>query len=107
MHAFCGTAETAAACLEMGMHLSFGGMITFKKNDAQRELSATLPLDRLLVETDSPYLAPTPFRGKRNEPAHVRLTAACLAETRGVSKEDVAATTTRNARTLFRLPAGD
>lgn len=107
MHAFCGSAETAAACLEMGMHLSFGGMITFKKNDAQRELSATLPLDRLLVETDSPYLAPTPFRGKRNEPAHVRLTAACLAETRGVSKEEVAAATTRNARTLFRLPAGD
>ncbi|MEI8382815.1 MAG: TatD family hydrolase [Planctomycetota bacterium] len=107
MHAFCGSAETAAACLEMGMHLSFGGMITFKKNDAQRELSATLPLDRLLVETDSPYLAPTPFRGKRNEPAHVRLTAACLAETRGVSKEDVAAATTRNARLLFRLPVGD
>ena len=107
MHAFCGSAETAAACLEMGMHLSFGGMITFKKNDAQRELSATLPLDRLLVETDSPYLAPTPFRGKRNEPAHVRLTAACLAETRGVSKEDVAAATTRNARLLFRLPAGE
>ena len=107
MHAFCGSAETAAACLEMGMHLSFGGMITFKKNDAQRELSATLPLDRLLVETDSPYLAPTPFRGKRNEPAHVRLTAACLAETRGISKEEVAAATTRNARTLFRLPAGD
>lgn len=107
MHAFCGSVETAAACLEMGMHLSFGGMITFKKNDAQRELSATLPLDRLLVETDSPYLAPTPFRGKRNEPAHVRLTAACLAETRGVSKEDVAAATTRNARLLFRLPASD
>lgn len=107
MHAFCGSAETAAACLEMGMHLSFGGMITFKKNDTQRELSATLPLDRLLVETDSPYLAPTPFRGKRNEPAHVRLTAACLAETRGISKEEVAAATTRNARTLFRLPAGD
>ena len=107
MHAFCGSSETAAACLEMGMYLSFGGMITFKKNDAQREFSATLPLDRLLVETDSPYLAPTPFRGKRNEPAHVRLTAACLAETRGISKEDVAAATTRNARLLFRLPSGD
>ena len=104
MHAFCGSAETAAECLQMGMHLSFGGMVTFKKNDALRALSATLPLDRLLVETDSPYLAPTPFRGKRNEPAHVRLTAACLAETRGISKEELATATTRNARLLFRLP---
>lgn len=105
MHAFCGSAETAAACLQMGMYLSMGGMLTFKKNEAQRQLSATLPLDRLLVETDAPYLAPTPYRGKRNEPAHVRLTAACLAETRGISKEEVATATTHNARQLFRLPA--
>jgi TatD DNase family protein len=104
MHSFCGSAETAAACLDMGMHLSFAGMLTFKKNEALRQLSATLPLDRLLVETDSPYLAPTPFRGKRNEPAHVRLTAACLAESRSLSKEDIAAATTCNARQLFRLP---
>lgn len=105
MHSFCGSAETAAACLQMGMHLSFAGMVTFKKNDSLRQLSITLPLDRLLVETDSPYLAPTPFRGKRNEPAHVRLTAACLAESRGISKEEVASITTQNARQLFRLPA--
>ena len=105
MHAFCGSAETAAACLQMGMYLSMGGMLTFKKNEAQRQLSATLPLDRLLVETDAPYLAPTPYRGKRNEPAHVRLTAACLAETRGISKEEVATATTHNARQLFRLPS--
>jgi len=105
MHSFCGSAETATACLSMGMHLSFAGMLTFKKNDLLRQLSTTLPLDRLLVETDSPYLAPTPFRGKRNEPAHVRLTAACLAKSRGVSKEEVAAATTRNACELFRLPA--
>jgi TatD DNase family protein len=104
MHSFCGSADTAAECLRMGMHLSFAGMVTFKKNDTLRQLSAALPLDRLLVETDSPYLAPTPYRGKRNEPAHVRLTAACLAESRGVSKEEVAAATTRNARRLFRLP---
>lgn len=104
MHSFCHSAETAAACLEMGMYLSFAGMVTFKKNDHLRNLSVTLPLDRLLVETDSPYLAPTPYRGKRNEPAHVRLTAACLAEARGLSKEEVAAATTRNARSLFRLP---
>lgn len=104
IHSFCGSAETAAACLEMGLHLSFAGMLTFKKNDALRQLSATLPLDRLLVETDSPYLAPTPYRSKRNEPAHVRLTAACLAESRGNSKEEIAAATTRNARRLFKLP---
>ena len=104
MHSFCGSAETATACLDMGMHLSFAGMLTFKKNDALRQLSATLPLDRLLIETDSPYLSPTPFRGKRNEPAHVRLTAACLAESRGISKDEVAAATTRNAQQLFRLP---
>ena len=104
IHAFCGSAETAKACLELGMHLSFGGMVTFKKNEAQRQVAATIPADRILIETDSPYLAPTPFRGKRNEPAHVRLTASCLAEIRGVSKEEIAAVTTANARRLFRLP---
>lgn len=103
MHAFCGSAETLAACLEMGMDLSVGGMVTFKKNEALRQIAATIPLDRLMVETDAPYLAPTPFRGKRNEPAHVRLTAACLAEIRGVSKEEIAEATTANARRLFRL----
>ncbi len=103
MHAFCGSADTAAACLEMGMYLSFGGMVTFKRNEELRQVSLAVPLDRLLVETDAPYLSPTPFRGKRNEPAHVRLTAAYLAETRGVSKEVIAAATTENAQRLFRL----
>lgn len=104
IHAFCGSAETATACLEMGLYLSFGGMVTFKKNEAHRIVAASVPADRLLIETDAPYLAPTPFRGKRNEPAHVRLTAACLAEIRSVTKEEIAATTTANARRLFRLP---
>ena len=104
MHSFCGSSETAAACLEMGMYLSIGGMVTFKKNESLRQVAATIPTDRLLVETDAPYLAPTPFRGKRNEPAHVRLTAACLAEIRGVTKEEIAGATTANARRLFRLP---
>jgi len=103
MHSFCGSAETAAECLRMGMDLSFAGMVTFKKNEALRSLSATIPLDRLLVETDAPYLAPTPYRGKRNEPAHVRLTGQCLAEARGIPREELAAATTRNARRLFRL----
>ena len=106
MHSFCGSSETAAACLEMGMYLSIGGMVTFKKNETLRQVAATIPTDRLLIETDAPYLAPTPFRGKRNEPAHVRLTAACLAEIRGVTKEEIAGATTANARQLFRLPIG-
>lgn len=104
VHAFCGSAETAKACLELGMHVGIGGMLTFKKNESQRQVAASIPLDRIVLETDAPYLAPTPFRGKRNEPAHVRLTAACLAETREVSKEEVASVTTANARRLFRLP---
>ena len=104
MHAFCGSVETAKACLDMGMYLSFGGMITFKKNESLRQVTVVVPRDRLLLETDAPYLAPTPFRGKRNEPAHVRLTAACLAESKGISKEDIALATTANARRLFELP---
>jgi TatD DNase family protein len=84
--------------------LSFGGMITFKKNESLRQVTVVVPRDRLLLETDAPYLAPTPFRGKRNEPAHVRLTAACLAESKGISKEDIALATTANARRLFGLP---
>lgn len=106
IHAFCGTAETAQACLDLGLYLAFGGMVTFKKNESHRQVAATVPADRILIETDAPYLAPTPFRGKRNEPAHVRLTAACLAEVRGVSKDEMAVTTTANARRLFRLPPG-
>ncbi|HEY0982777.1 TatD family hydrolase [Schlesneria sp. T3-172] len=106
MHSFCGSVETAHVCMEMGMSLSISGMVTFKKNETIRKTVATIPLDRLLIETDAPYLAPTPFRGKRNEPAHVRLTAACLAEIRGVSKEEIAEATTANARRIFRLPVG-
>jgi TatD DNase family protein len=104
MHAFCGSAQMASACLDLGLHLGFGGMLTFKKNESLRQVAATIPSDRMVIETDAPYLAPTPFRGKRNEPAHVRLTAACLAESRGVTKEEIASVTTANARRLFHLP---
>ena len=86
------------------MHISFAGMLTFKKNVELRQLAATVPLERLLVETDSPYLAPQPNRGKRNEPAFVRYTAECLAEAHGKSLDELAAITTDNARRLFRLP---
>jgi len=104
MHSFCGDDETAAACLEMGMHISFAGMLTFKKNESLRATAATIPADRLLVETDAPYLAPVPNRGKRNEPANVVHTARCLAEVRGVELAEIAQVTTDNARRLFRLP---
>jgi hydrolase, TatD family len=103
MHSFCGNAATAAACLEMGMHISFAGMLTFKSNQALRDVAKTIPLDRLLVETDSPYLAPVPMRGKRNEPSYVVHTARCLAEIHGLPLEEMGRITTENARRLFRL----
>lgn len=106
MHSFCGSAETAARTLALGMHLSFSGMLTYKKNTALREAAAAAPADRVLVETDCPYLAPTSKRGKRNEPAWVRETAEFLGQARGISHEEAAALTTANARTLFGLPCG-
>jgi TatD DNase family protein len=78
-------------------------MLTYRKNDAIRAVAATVPLDRLLVETDAPYLAPQPYRGKRNEPAWVAATCQCLAETHGVSAEHMAEVTTANAKRLFSL----
>ena len=106
MHSFTGDAEMAAECVELGMHISFAGMLTFKKSQALRDCAATIPDERLLVETDSPYLSPEPVRGKRpNEPAHVRHTAECLATVRGVTLESLAALTTANARAFFKLNA--
>jgi TatD DNase family protein len=105
MHSFCGNAETAAECLALGMHISFAGMVTFRKNEALRAVAAEVPLDRLLVETDAPYLAPHPNRGQRNEPSWVRFTAECLAAVHKVSVDELAAHTTRNAERLFGLPA--
>ncbi len=104
MHSFVGDAATAEACLAMGLFLSFAGMLTYKNAEALREVAAKLPLDRLMVETDCPYLSPVPLRGKRNEPANVVHTAACLAGLHGVSPEELAGRTTRNARGLFGLP---
>ncbi len=102
MHSFTGTPEEAAECLSLGMHISFAGMVTFKKSDDLRNVARTIPTDRILVETDSPYLSPEPFRGKRpNEPARVLHTAKCLAEVRGLSLADFAKQTTANARALF------
>jgi TatD DNase family protein len=89
----------------MGRHISFAGMVTFKKSDELRAIAKTVPEDKLLVETDSPYLSPEPLRGRRpNEPARVEHTLRCLAEVRGVSAEHLAAATTENAKRLFQLP---
>jgi TatD DNase family protein len=103
MHSFTGTAEQAAEFLALGLCISFAGMATYKKSDDLRAVAAGIPSDRLLVETDSPYLSPEPFRGRRpNEPARVVHTAQCLAEARGVSLADLARQTTANAEALFR-----
>jgi TatD DNase family protein len=89
----------------MGGYVSFSGILTFPKSGELRAIAADLPAERLLVETDSPYLAPVPFRGKRNEPAHVVHTARVLGEVRGLSAEGVAELTTANFRRLFRKAA--
>ncbi len=103
MHSFASGAETAQACLAMGLVISFAGMLTYKNAPDLRAVAATIPADRIMVETDCPYLSPVPMRGKRNEPAHVVHTAQCLADTRGVSLETIAEQTTANARRLFGL----
>ena len=105
MHSFTGDQPGAAECVELGLHISFAGMVTFKKSEALRAVAASVPDDRILVETDSPYLTPHPHRGKRpNHPAMVQHTAACLAAVRGVTAEAFEALTDRNAQQLFRLP---
>jgi TatD DNase family protein len=106
MHSFTGTTDQAAEFIALGLHISFAGMVTYKKSDDLRKVAATIPADRLLIETDSPYLSPEPLRGKRpNQPAHVVHTAQCLATCRGESLDDFARQTTANALTLFKLPS--
>jgi len=102
MHSFTGDAATATACLEMGLYISFAGMLTYKNAQDLREVAKVVPLDRLLVETDSPYLAPVPLRGQRNEPAFVVHTLTCLAGVREIESAELARQTTANARALFR-----
>jgi len=106
MHSFCQSTESAEECLQLGLHLSFTGMLTFKRNKELRQLAATLPADRIFVETDAPYLAPSPHRGKRNEPAFVAFTLKCLADAHGMEPSAMAAQTTCNARRFFGLDTG-
>jgi len=104
MHSFCGGADTAAICVQLGLHISFAGMLTFRKNEDLRAVALSVPKDRLLVETDAPYLAPLPNRGKRNEPSWVRFTCDCLAQVHQVTPDEMARQTTENAKRLFALP---
>ena len=104
MHCFTEDWDTAARAMDLGFHISFSGILTFKSADELREVARRVPDDRLLVETDSPYLAPVPHRGKPNEPRHVVHVAAVLAELRGTDVETIAAVTTANFARLFGVP---
>ena len=103
MHAFSADEKTADEIIDMNFYVSLGGPVTFKNAQLPKDIAVHVPLDRLLVETDAPYLTPHPFRGKRNEPAHVKLVAEKIAELRGMSYEDLAAATTENAKRLYNI----
>jgi TatD DNase family protein len=100
-HCFTETAQVARAALELGYYISFSGIVTFKNAQDLRDVAAFVPLDRLLIETDSPYLAPVPYRGKTNNPSYVPYVARQIAQVRGLSVEEVAAATSRNFEQLF------
>ncbi|WP_433746089.1 TatD family hydrolase [Falsibacillus pallidus] len=103
MHCFSGSAETAKECIDMNFYISLGGPVTFKNAKKPKEVAVEVPMDRLLIETDCPYLAPHPNRGKRNEPAYVKLVAEQIAELKGMEFEEVAKKTTENAKKLFGI----
>jgi len=103
VHCFTGSREFAEEIVSLGYHIGFSGILTFKKAGALRDVAKAVPDDRLLIETDSPYLAPEPYRGRRNEPAFVVRVAEALAEVRGCSTAELAALTSANARALFGL----
>jgi TatD DNase family protein len=102
MHCFTESAEVARAALDLNFYISFSGIVTFRNAEALRDVAKQIPQDRLLVETDAPYLAPIPYRGKTNEPAFVRHVAECLATVRQTTPDEIAELTTRNFFTLFR-----
>jgi TatD DNase family protein len=103
MHCFSGSPEIAQECVDMNFYISLGGPVTFKNAKKPKEVAQEIPLERLLIETDCPYLAPHPNRGKRNEPAYVKLVAEQIAELKGVSVEEVEKITTENANKLFNI----
>jgi len=103
MHCFTETWEMAEAAMELGFYISFSGIVTFKNAKALQEIAARIPLDRMLLETDSPFLAPVPHRGKANYPAYVRHVAEFIAELRNEPLEKIAQQTTKNFQTLFNI----
>ncbi|MDP4085433.1 MAG: TatD family hydrolase [Bacillota bacterium] len=103
MHCFSGSPEIAKECINMNFYISLGGPVTFKNAKRPKEVAEEIPLEKLLIETDCPYLAPHPYRGKRNEPSYVKLVAEQIAEIKGISVEKVAETTTNNAKRLFGI----
>jgi len=103
MHSFSGSIEMAQQCMEMGFYISFSGPVTFKNAKKPKEVAVEVPIDRILVETDSPYLTPEPYRGKRNESSYVKYVAEKIAELRGIDVEEIARITTENAKRVFRL----
>lgn len=103
MHSFNGDWEWAQRFLDLGMHLSYSGVVTFKKTVEVQEAAQKMPFDRMLVETDAPYLAPVPYRGRQNEPGYTRYVVEKIAQLKGLTVEEVAAQTTANAHRLFRI----
>ncbi|HUH93003.1 MAG TPA: TatD family hydrolase [Casimicrobiaceae bacterium] len=104
MHCFTETWEVAAAAMDLGFHISFSGIVTFKNASALKEVARRVPLERMLIETDSPYLAPVPFRGKTNQPAYVRHVAEEIARLKGIAVEEAGAATSANFFRLFGVP---
>lgn len=103
MHCFSGSPEVAKECLKMNFYISLGGPVTFKNAKKPKEVAEAIPLEKLLIETDCPYLAPHPYRGKRNEPGYVKLVAEQIAEIKGLTYEEVANATTHNAKKIFDI----
>lgn len=103
MHCFSGSLEFAKECIKKGFYIALGGVVTFKNAKKVHEIAKNIPLEHLLLETDAPYLTPEPYRGKRNEPAYVKFVAEKIAELRGISFEEIAQATTKNAREVFGI----
>ncbi|MCA1066512.1 TatD family hydrolase [Rossellomorea sp. AcN35-11] len=103
MHCFSGSPEIAQECVDMNFYISLGGPVTFKNAKKPKEVAKAIPLEKLLIETDCPYLAPHPYRGKRNEPSYVKLVAEQIAELKEISLEEVEKITTENAKKLFNI----
>lgn len=101
MHCFSGSWEFAKECIKKGFYIALGGVVTFKNAKKVHEIAKSIPLEHLLLETDAPYLTPEPYRGKRNEPAYIRFAAEKIAEIRGISFEEIAQATTKNANEVF------